>query len=215
MQIVIIGQNEGKHAKQMFESLPCLADVIYIADRCSDDTVNICKEYGVKCVETPQDWQGRKTSSARNLGLSLCKSDSDVLFLDGDRYIMQGDLSELQNAKSDIVCLSLENDFRTAENFSQNYGRVLSGFFSCGVFFKRSAIQKIIDYRGELFPTCVEDVWGIEDTCLGDVCYHLGLSAELSEHVRLRGRFERVEVENLDVIEMRLRFREGLDVRWT
>lgn len=214
MQIVIIGQNEGKYARRMFESLPCLADVIYIADRCADDTVNICKEYGVKCVETPQEWQGRKTSSARNLGLSLCKSDSDVLFLDGDRYIVQGGLSELQNAKSDIACLSLENDFRTAENFSLNYGKVLSGFFSCGVFFKRSAIQKIIDYRGELFPTCVEGVWGIEDTCLGDVCYHLGLSAELSESIRLRGRFERVTVESLDVIEARLRFRDGLNVRW-
>lgn len=214
MQIVIIAQNEGKHARQMFESLPCLTGVIYIADRCSDDTVSICKEYGVRCIETPQDWQGRKTSSARNLGLSLCKPDSDVLFLDGDRYVVQGDLSELHNAQSDIVCLSLENDFRTAENFRLIYGRVLSGFFSCGVFFKRSAIQKIIDYQKELFPTCVEDVWGIEDTCLGDVCYHLGLSAELSESIRLRGRFERVEVENLDVVERRLRFREFLNVRW-
>lgn len=214
MQIVIIGQNEGKYTRQMLNSLPCLADVIYVADRCADDTASICKEYGVKCIETPQDWQGRKTSSARNLGLSFCKPDSDVLFLDGDRYITQGDLSELQNTQSDIVCLSLEYDFRTAKNFLLNYGRVLSGFFSCGMFFKRSAIQKIIDYRGELFPTCVEDVWGIEDTCLGDVCYHLGLPAELNENIRLRGRFERVEVENLDVVERRLRFREFLNVKW-
>lgn len=214
MKTIIIGQNEGKYARRMFESLPCLADVIYIADRCVDDTASICKEYGVKCVETPQDWQGRKTSSARNLGLSMCKPDSDVLFLDGDRYIVQGDLSELHNAKSDIVCLSLENDFRTAENFKLNYGKVLSGFFSCGIFFKRFAIENIIDYRGELFPTSVESVWGIEDTCLGDVCYHLGLSAELSESIMLRGMFERVKVENLDVVERRLRFREALDVRW-
>lgn len=214
MQIVIIGQNEGKHARQMLGSLPCLTDVIYIADRCTDDTVSICKGYGVRSVETPQDWQGRKTSSARNLGLSLCKPDSDVLFLDGDRYIVQGDLAELQDTKSDIVCLSLENDFRTAENFSLNYGRVLSGFFSCGMFFKRFAIENIIDYRGELFPTSVESVWGIEDTCLGDIAYHLGLSAELSESIRLRGKFERVEVENLDVIEARLLFREFLNVKW-
>lgn len=214
MQVIIIGQNEGKHARQMFDSLPCLTDTIYIVDRCTDNTVNICKEYGVKYAETPQDWQGRKTSSARNLGLSFCKPDSDVLFLDGDRYVTQGDLSELQNAKSDIVCLSLENDFRTAENFRLNYGRVLSGFFSCGMFFKRSAIQRIIDSQGELFPTCVEDVWGIEDTCLGDITYHLGLSAELNESIRLRGRFERLEVENLDVIETRLRFREFLNVKW-
>lgn len=82
------------------------------------------------------------------------------------------------------------------------------------MFFKRSAIQKIIDYQGELFPTCVEDVWGIEDTCLGDIAYHLGLLAELSESIRLRGRFERLEVENLDVIEKRLRFREFLNVKW-
>lgn len=82
------------------------------------------------------------------------------------------------------------------------------------MFFKRLAIQNIIDYRGELFPTSVESVWGIEDTCMGDIAYHLGLSAELSESIRLRGRFERVEVDSIDVIEMRLRFRERLDVRW-
>lgn len=52
------------------------------------------------------------------------------------------------------------------------------------------------------------------DTCLGDVCYHLGLSPELSENIRLRGRFERVEIEILDVVERRLRFREFLNVRW-
>ena len=213
INVVVIGHNEGAYVEDVVKSIGSSDNIIYVADRCTDSTKKICSKLGVRCIQTPHIWEGRKTSSSRNLGLSLCDKTSDVLFLDGDRCLVDGSIIDIENT-SDIVCLPLKDDFRTKTHFEESFGYVLSGFYSCGIFFKRKAIDVITRFQGELFPTSVEQVWGIEDTCLGDVCYHLNLSAELSEKVKLRGSFSRRQVDSLDVIEMRLRFREHLNVKW-
>ena len=216
-EIVIIAQNEAKHIKPMMDALlPLHWRVHYVADRCKDDTLKILSHYDVDVVETPLSLKGRQTSFARNLGLSRCDGASDVLFLDGDRYPVSGDLrSAIRCSCSDVICLPIELDFRTKENFQMNYGRVINGFYSCGIYFSREAIEKILAFQdGQLFNEDMQEDWGIEDTSLGDVSYHLGLTAKLSELVTLRGEFERSTVDSLDVIEKRLRFRDKLNVLW-
>ena len=81
---------------------------------------------------------------------------------------------------------------------------------------RRSAIEKVQEFQnGQLFREDMQDVWGIEDTTLGDVCYSLGLTAELTDKVVLRGAFDRNNVDSLDVVERRLTFRNSLpNVKW-
>lgn len=217
-EVVIIAHNEGEHVERMVSSIPQGWTVHYIADRCTDGTLATLVNLPNKPdVTVTFGREGRQTSYCRNLGLSLCGEDSDVLFLDGDRYPIEGDLSEAVEAcKSDILLFRVEDDFRTADNFKANYGKVYNGFFSCGLWMSRKAIDAVREFqRGELFRIDMQECWGIEDTYLGDVCFSLGLTAELCGTVTLRGRFDRNTVDSLDVIERRLNERDKLkNVIW-
>lgn len=214
IEVVVIGHNEGAYVERMIKSVPSDWRIHYIADRCTDGTVELIQSLGfdnVDYIDTlPMHYDGRQTSYCRNLGLSLCDPSSDVLFLDGDRYVIQGDLSDLERSESDIQCLMIENDPRTKEMFREDYGCVYTSFFSCGLFMKRKAIDKVLDLQGQLFRIDMQDLWGIEDTNLGDVCYYLGLTAELNTGIRLRGSFEKTRLDTLDAMERRLRFRSAL-----
>lgn len=217
INVVIIGQNEGASIDAMLRSIPRDWKIIYVADRCTDGSVQELRALGVKAIDTtPLDIEGRQTATCRNLGLSLCDKGADVLFLDGDRYPVKGDIRKAyEEMTTDVLCLPVEDDWRTPENFELNYGRVYCGVYSCGMFMRRAAIDAVQRFQhGMLFNEQLQQYWGIEDTSLGDVCYHLGLTAALTNEVILRGGFDRFEVSGLDVIEQRLRFRDRLNVRW-
>lgn len=214
MKVVIIGQNEGSSVEMMLSSLLHLeADRIWIADRCSDDTVEKLARYGEKVIQTDPDLRGRQTSYSRNLGLSFCEGD-DVLFLDGDRYIVLGDLNSLNSWDKDICLLPIQEDFRPMDEFANIYGRVHNGFYSCGIFFKKEALSKILKFQnGELFRKDIQTAWGIEDIYLGDVCYHLGLTCDINKNIILHGKFENIHV-GVDNMRKRFHLRERLNVRW-
>ena len=214
MKVVIIGQNEGSSVEMMLSSLLHLeADRIWIADRCSDDTVEKLARYGEKVIQTDPDLRGRQTSYSRNLGLSFCEGD-DVLFLDGDRYIVLGDLNSLNSWDKDICLLPIQEDFRPMDEFANIYGRVHNGFHSCGIFFKKEALSKILKFQnGELFRKDIQTAWGIEDIYLGDVCYHLGLTCDINKDIILHGKFENIHV-GVDNMRKRFHLREKLNVRW-
>lgn len=217
INVVIIGHDEGASIDVMLRSLPRDWKIVYVADRCTDGSVQELRALGVKTVDTtPLGLEGRHTSTCRNLGLSLCDKGADVLFLDGDRYPVKGDIRKAyEEMTTDVLCLPVEDDGRTPENFDVNYGRVFCGVFSCGMIMRRAAIEAVQRFQqGMLFNEQLQQYWGIEDTSLGDVCYHLGLTAALTNEVILRGGFDRFGVSGLDVIEQRLRFRDRLNVRW-
>lgn len=217
INVVVIGHNEGASIDAMLRSLPREWKMIYVADRCTDGSVQELRAFGVRTIDTtPLGLEGRQTSFCRNLGLFLCDREADVLFLDGDRYPVKGDLRKAyENMTTDILCLPVEIDMRTPENFALNYGRVYCGVYSCGMILRRSAIEAVRGFQhGMLFNEDLQRHWGIEDTSLGDVCFHLGLTAALTCDVRLRGGFDKLGVSGLDVVEQRLRFREHLNVRW-
>lgn len=215
ISVVIIGKDEGDSVKAMIESLPRDWNIYYVADRCVDNTLTLLDSYSnVFPIDTTNhNFEGRRTSTCRNMGLFSCPEGDDVLFLDGDRYIVEGNIREaIDKATSDILLFKLEEDNRTKESFNQSYrGDFINGFYSCGIFFRRRAINSILTspYNfGELFPEFLQDVWGIEDTSLGDLCYHLGLKAELCETVRLNGFFEKTAYGSIKDIARRLKFRE-------
>jgi len=215
MEIVIIGHNEGNFIIRMCSSLKHI-DVkkIWVLDRCTDYSRELLTECGQFYVETNPNLTGRRVSSVRNLGLSYCSKDSDVLFLDGDRFVTEGSLLDLEQWDKDIALLMLERDIRDDHKCEYSYGSVHNGFFSCGVFLKRSAINKILEFQnGELFREDIQDIWGIEDVYLGDVCYHLKLSCEIYQGCRLHGEFSDLQ-PGLEILKRRFILRENLDVLW-
>lgn len=218
VEVVIIAQNEGEYALKMIGSIPFDWRVHYVADRCTDNTVDDLSVYSnIDLIDTtPLDLVGRQTAYCRNLGLSRCEKDSDVLFLDGDRYPVEGSLrTAIEECDTHILCIPLIHDNRDKSKFKEGYGTMNNGFYSCGIFFKREAINAITKFqKGELFNTRLQSDWGIEDTSLGDLCYHLNLSVNLTDKVKLRGHFEKDRLDSLDVLEKRLRYRNNLSVRW-
>ena len=217
MEIVIIGQNEGAYIRRMRNALreyPYRR--IWVLDRCTDNSEKLLHSLGEEFVKTPDNLKGRQTSFARNLGLKACSPAADALFLDGDRYPVSGSLYGLEAWKEEIALLTLSEDFRNnIPEYSVYYGAVMNGFYSCGLFMRRSAIDKVMEFQqGELFSTSMQEVWGIEDTYLGDVCYHLGLTANVYSGVHLRGAFDRLHLSSLNVVEQRFRARENLCVKW-
>lgn len=226
IEVVIIGHNEGDFAEKMINSLPETWNIVYVADRCTDNTVEILKGLNrpnLSIVESEEvDGEARLTSYCRNLGLSYTSSKSDVLFLDGDRYIVSGDITKLEEWDKDIALLLLDNDHRVdGENSIIDcdyeevvYGTVYNCFYSCGVFLKRNAINDVLNFqRGQLFLEEFQSEWGIEDTYLGDVCYHLGLSCDLFKECCLQGAFDRFDVD-ASSFSKRLVARGDLNVRW-
>ena len=237
MKVVIIGRNECKFIIPMLNSLlPLEAERVWVCDRCTDNSVSLLKTLEEKFITTPSGLSGRQTSLSRNLGLGVPGEDrcpesfkytcwksgaelDDVLFLDGDRYPVKGDLESLKNSKTDITLLALEDDFRIergGENYENFYGKVTNFFYSCGIFLKKDAIKKVCEFQGgELFSTDAQEVWGIEDTYLGDVCYSLGLTCQFNTDIRLRGTFEKRELDSMDVFKKRLEMRSKLkNVLW-
>jgi hypothetical protein len=215
ISVVIIGRNEGLSVDPMIISLPEDWKIYYVADRCTDNTLKLLSKYSnVFPIDTTNhNFEGRKTSTCRNLGLLSCPEEDDILFLDGDRYVISGNIKKvIENFKSDILLFRLEEDSR-GEEFERRYKNadLINGFFSCGVFFKREAINKILEcpYNfGELFPEFLQDVWGIEDTSLGDLCSYLGLNAELCNDVKLSGKFERSTIDSIKDVARRLHYRD-------
>jgi hypothetical protein len=186
ISVVIIGRNEGLSVDPMIISLPEDWKIYYVADRCTDNTLKLLSKYSnVFPIDTTNhNFEGRKTSTCRNLGLLSCPEEDDILFLDGDRYVISGNIKKaIENFKSDILLFRLEEDSR-GEEFERPYN------------------------FGELFPEFLQDVWGIEDTSLGDLCSYLGLNAELCNDVKLSGKFERSTFDSIKDVARRLHYRD-------
>lgn len=218
--VVIIAQNEGESAEKIIKSIDPSWHIVYVADRCTDNTLDTLRELKeargkITIIDTTDmNLQGRQTARCRNIGLKHTDNRNDVLFLDGDRYAVGGSYADaVMDGKSDTICFPLEIDTRTKQIFSENYGNIMCGFFSCGLWMKREAINRVVKWQGELFNTELQAEWGIEDTSLGDLCYHLGITSELTDKCVLRGKFDRQTITKTARLK-RFMFREPLNVKW-
>lgn len=221
VDVVIIGRDEGAWLEAMLSAMPKGWRVIYIADRCEDGTFGRLMADG-RADASVNTWRfcfgdGRMTSTCRNYGCALRRQGADVLFLDGDRVPSSADdlRAAVEACQTDVLLLPLEEDGRTPEVFANAYGRVMNGFYSCGLFIKADALRRVEEFQGgKVFDEELQRWWGVEDTYLGDVCYHLGLTASLTDKVRLRGSFTKTRLDTLDALKARFRKRDRLDVLW-
>ncbi len=214
---IIIGHNEGASVLRMFSSLKDFGNTrrTWVLDRCSDDSESILDFMGETHICTPSSLNGRQTSYCRNLGLS-CTDIVDTIFLDGDRYIVDGKLEDIERDKVNLFVLEKDkrNTWTHDQFVNEHYGHVINGFYSCGLYIPRNYVERIIDFQGgELFRTDIQDVWGIEDTYLGDVCYHLGLDVIINKKIVLRGKFGRMELDDGSLVR-RFKLRDKLNVKW-
>jgi glycosyltransferase involved in cell wall biosynthesis len=192
VDIVIIGHNEGASIPKMLDSLKHFfpdCRRIWVLDRCKDNSAKQLKSLHEEYYKTPFWWFGRKTSSARNFGLSKTNHLHDVIFVDGDRYFISA--SQPGTTKNDIELFSIEDDSRHfMQDYQDVYGTFNNGFYSNGLYMKRSAINKIINFQGELFDTSLQSEWGVEDLSLGDVAHHLNLTCDLRTDIVQKGGYE-------------------------
>ena len=229
MNIVIIGRNEAATIKPMADELRkqnLLNSALWVLDRCSDNSEKICKKLMVNYI-TNNNGEGRMTSFCRNAGyriLSDTMFNEGTLWLDSDRIPVKGDLNSLADSGTDVTLLKNEIDARDTipVPYSEIYGTVYNQFFSNGIYIKEEACKKIIQFYKEhpeygksiIFPENVQEFWGIEDTHLGDICYHLGLTCSLNSDIRLKGQFTKFAVDSIDTIEERFKLRDKLNVKW-
>jgi hypothetical protein len=224
---IAIGRNEAPHIRPLVESIGRDRTML-VLDRpeLPGDEAEAALTGAAYIVN--RSGEGRLTSTARDIGYCVARSlwgADDALFLDMDRYPVSGTLDGLGQSGADVECLFLEDDLRVDEKGGPVVfpGEVHSGFFSCGLWFRKGALEAIEKFyaadRGAwggsvVFPRPVERFWGVEDTLLGDVCFHLGLSIAPYTGCRLRGAFEKTRVDTLDAVEARFRLRDKLNVRW-
>lgn len=221
IDIVIIGQNEKDSIQKMLSSLKrCLPNArrVWVLDRCTDGSDKILESLNEFFVTTDFNKEdGRKVSSCRNLGLKNTRSESDVIFMDGDRFIKTF-CNGFTKIKKDIVLFPVEDDERDDpkwfKKYNQVYGHLHNGFYSCGLYMRRSAINRVLDFQGELFDTSIEGYWGVEDVHLGDVCFHLGLTCDIYWKIRLNGHFDKEKRIPLDAWRARVKKRLPLNVIW-
>jgi len=202
---VIIGRNEALHIENMHNSLKEYNfNEIYILDRCTDNSKEICENLGLTYFETNFKGNKRMTSSARNFGLSKTEKDSDVLFLDMDRYVKFGSLNELKFSTNGIEFLLCENDPRQSiTNQSQILPIINNSFWTCGIFVKRQAIKIIENYFGTFFPVFSENYWGGDDLPTGDRVKFMGIICGIYRYCTLNGEINKGKVDQ-KAIDLRI-----------
>lgn len=213
MKIVIITRNQLRTLKPTLKSLSNYKDdIVVVCDRCKDKTVEYLQKNNYNYIDLKSKCPSsyRKTSTARNAGAAYWKGH-DILFLDGDRAIVEGTIEYLPDVTTDIALLLVKDDFRLKAP-CLFYGTVDSHFYSAGVFIKKEALQRIDTRFGEIFPVAFQTTWGYEDVVLGDMCYSLGLTCDFYKHCRLKGCFEN-KLRDPEVFIKRLVFRETLGLK--
>lgn len=142
-------------------------------------------------------WHGFLAGRMRDLGLLVADSkgfgDEDVLFLDGDK-VPSGDLSELERMPADCVLLGTgATDPRewmhgTGEVERHLLADIWNGFYSCGLFIRRHAIEKVRQLNGgRLFHPAFDGMYGEEDRYLGDCLCVLGMKVWHTDRITLAG----------------------------
>lgn len=233
MNVVVISKDNPRAIAPMAQALAdqnLLQNTVFVFDRCSKQDKAFFKQlselYGFEYILNDKG-EGRQTSYCRNLGFRWVSDnlfEEGTLFLDDDRWPVVGDLNILDKTDADVVLLKNQVDTREPILDMEPYnGLVYNNFFSNGLYLKKCASEKLLDFyrtnshtygKSIIFPENVQQYWGIEDTHLGDICYHLGLNITINNDIRLHGGFDKFDIDSIDTVELRLRLRDKLNVKW-
>lgn len=170
---VVISKDQPEYISQ-FESALANIDHVYVLDRCT-------KPYPDNIpILTNNEGTGFLAGKARNIGAEYFNGN-DILFLDGDKPPVVGDLNILNNyPEYDCILLSCENDlrlkksniFKDNETIEYHIDDPINPYnyvFSCGMLLR----QRLINYLkslndGYIFNPVFYGNFGEEDTWIGD-----------------------------------------------
>ncbi|MBO4574973.1 MAG: glycosyltransferase family 2 protein [Bacteroidales bacterium] len=176
---VIITHNEERNIRRCLNSVQDVADEIVVVDSGStDDTENICKEFGVKFMH--QDWLGY--SEQKNFANNLATNDW-ILSIDADEELS----AELKSSIKSLKQTEPSDDNVFSMNRLTNYcGHWIR---HCGWYPDRKIRiwnRKVGQWQGEIHET-IEFSAVIKETVLkGDLLHYSFATAEDYENQQIK-----------------------------
>lgn len=197
IDVVII--NKSQNPSEISKMLDCLLKggniekIYYIADRCSKEFIHELlnsKETRLVVRNLNDKFEGRRSSSLRNIGYSYAKLDFDiingVLFIDGDRFITEGDTSLIDEGVINNIPINML-DSVSDEYLDVFKKEILNMFYSACVYLPKDICLKLEDhnYNGLLWNEDLESIWGIEDIFMGNQLSILGIDYVFNRKIKL------------------------------
>lgn len=173
-----------KHSKNIYKT-------VYVADRCS-------KEFN-QFLQTEEDlfqnlyyviladgYEGRRTSSLRNIGYDICKKDDvdGIVFVDGDRWFVEGNIEDIdETIVNNIPLDNIRNNFPD-EILMGMRNEVHNAFYSACVYIPMKVCKKL-EVDSKLWNETLESVWGVEDLYMGNQLSILDIPYIFNRKIRL------------------------------
>lgn len=161
-------------------------EIIVVSDGSPDNTVEVCKEMGIRCIEK----QNGGLSSARNVGIENSTAEY-IMCLDADDKLVPGAIEEhmklVDNDTTIAQCALMEFGERhilMTPNPDTNLGRILqSNTIYCNAVFSRRMWKEVSGYdESEIMRLGFED-WEFWIRLFAAGCY-----AKTSDFIALRYR---------------------------
>ena len=161
-------------------------EIIVVSDGSPDNTVEVCKTLGVRCIEK----ENGGLSSARNVGIKEATGDY-IMCLDADDKLVPGAIEEHVNLITDDMtiaqCALMEFGDRyviAVPTESTNLCRILkSNTIFCNAMFSKKVWEAVGGYdENEILR------WGREDHEFWVRCLEYGCKVRTSDFIALRYR---------------------------
>lgn len=225
---VVISKDQPEYISQ-FESALANIDHVYVLDRCT-------KPYPDNIpILTNNEGTGFLAGKARNIGAEYFNGN-DILFLDGDKPPVVGDLNILNNyPEYDCILLSCENDNRlkldkkifkdnsTIEYHISDPINPYNYVFSCGILLRHKLISYLKTINdGYIFNPCFYGNFGEEDTWIGDCIsftyninhFKIGTTREVILNGNLTGLEKNTANYNSRYNQLQTNFIKRMQLRW-
>lgn len=195
IDVVII--NKSSEIKEIKDMMDCLSrgsnikNIIYVADRCSSDYVQellLTPKITVRVLS--DNYEGRRSSSLRNIGYSYAKLDFDdisgVLFIDGDRYFTEGSTDDIEEGVINNIPIEMLSSL-SEDELNMFKDEILNFFYSACVYLPKDVCLTLENhqYKGLLWNEDIEGIWGIEDLFMGNQLSILGIDYKFNRKIKL------------------------------
>lgn len=190
ISIIIPCYKYAHYLKECVESVRAqtypVHEIIVVSDGSPDNTVEVCKELGVRCIEK----ENGGLSSARNAGIKVA-TGKFIMCLDADDKLVPGAIAEhmklIQNDMTIAQCALMEFEERhviAIPNSPVTLERILKGnTIFCNAVFARKVWEAIGGYDEDVIMR-----YGWEDYEFWIRCLQYGCYVNTSDFIALRYR---------------------------
>ncbi len=216
---VIISKDQSKYISYFENELKNIEHV-YVIDRPTEEYPK-----NIKAIYN-YEGTGFLAGKMRDIGANYFNYDSDILFLDGDKFPIKGNIENLDKINGDIILLPILNDKRkifldlpentTKEYFIKDKTNPQNFVYSCGILLRKNFIDyvKNINNDGRIFKEIFDGNFGEEDRFLGDIVSCTGkFKIVITNTIILNGEFNGMkdrEESFLENFNKRLKLKFGL-----